>query len=195
MSEQRLPAALECGAAVGELIEQVEEGHADDPTSHQAGCPYCQLTLSRLAVSWRAGERLRMERVQPSSRLLAGVMPRIRSGLDDWRVELPGERGPTRVSVAVLTALAFWAATTVPGVRQVLRANPRGSDVRTEETRSGRTRVVSPNNLRIDLELSVDYGFSALLVADEVRRAIVDQVRDMTGLQVAAVDLAIVDVG
>jgi len=77
----------------------------------------------------------------------------------------------------------------------VLRANPRGSDVRTEETRSGRTRVVSPNNLRIDLELSVDYGFSALLVADEVRRAIVDQVRDMTGLQVAAVDLAIVDVG
>lgn len=194
MSEQRLPATLKCGAAVGELMEQVAEGHADDPTSHQAECSYCQLTLSRLAASWRTVERLRVERAEPSPRLLSGVMRRVRSGLDDRRVELSDERGATRVSVAVLTTLAFWAAAAVPGVRQVLSARPRISDLQTV-ARSVGTRLVSPNSLRIDLELSVDYGFSALLVAAEVRRAVVDQVWAMAGLEVAGVDLTILDVG
>lgn len=195
MNEQRLPATLKCGAAVGELMEQVAEGHADDPTSHQAECSYCQLTLSRLAASWRTVERLRVERAEPSLRLLAGVMRRVRSELDDRRVELSNERGATRVSVTVLTALAFWAAAAVPGVRHVLSARPRSSDLQTVETRSGRTRLVSPNSLRIDLELSVDYGFGALLVAAEVRRAVVDQVWAMAGLEVAGVNLTILDVG
>jgi hypothetical protein len=41
MNEPRLPVELECGAVVADLLEQVAEGHADELTSLQAGCPYC----------------------------------------------------------------------------------------------------------------------------------------------------------
>jgi uncharacterized alkaline shock family protein YloU len=196
MSEPRLPVELECGAVVADLLEQVAEGHADELTSHQAGCPYCKLTLSRAADSWRAVEGLRAEPVQPSPRLLARVMQRTRAGLEDWQIELGGERGVTRVSRAVLTSLAFWAASAAPGVREVFGARPTGIEVQVAGRSRGRLdRLLSSNDLRIELELSLHYGFSALVVAEEVRRAVIDQVWEVTGLELAAVELLIADVG
>lgn len=196
MSEPRLPVELECGAVVADLLEQVAEGHADELTSHQAGCPYCKLTLSRAADSWRAVEGLRAEPVQPSPRLLARVMQRTRAGLEDWQIELGGERGVTRVSRAVLTSLAFWAASAAPGVREVFGARPTGIEVQGAGRSRGKLdRLLSTNDLRIELELSLHYGFSALVVAEEVRRAVIDQVWEVTGLELAAVELLIADVG
>ncbi|MDQ6920168.1 MAG: hypothetical protein M3170_01030, partial [Candidatus Dormibacteraeota bacterium] len=129
MSEPRLPVELECGAVVADLLEQVADGHAAELTSHQVGCPYCKLTLSQAADSWRAVEGLRAEPVQPSPQLLARVMQRTRAGLEDWQIELDGERGVTRVSRAVLTSLAFWTASVAPGVREVFGARPIGTGV------------------------------------------------------------------
>ena len=196
MREPRLPVELECGAVVADLLEQVAEGHAAELTSHQAGCPYCKLTLSRAADSWRAVEGLRAEPVQPSPQLLARVMQRTRAGLEDWQIELGGERGVTRVSRAVLTSLAFWTASAAPGVREVLGARPTGTDVqRAGASRSRRERLLSPHNLRIELELSLHYGLNAWVVAEEVRRAVIDQVWEVTGLELAGVELLIADVG
>ena len=196
MREPRLPVELECGAVVADLLEQVAEGHADELTSHQTGCPYCKLTLSRAADSWRAVEGLRAEPVQPSPQLLARVMQRTRAGLEDWQIELGGERGVTRVSRAVLTSLAFWTASAAPGVREVFGARPTGTDVqRAGPSRSRRERLLSPHNLRIELELSLHYGLNAWVVAEEVRRAVIDQVWEVTGLELAGVELLIADVG
>jgi uncharacterized alkaline shock family protein YloU len=139
---------------------------------------------------------LRAEPVQPSPQLLARVMQRTRAGLEDWEIELGGERGVTRVSRAVLTSLAFWTASAAPGVREVLGARPTGTDVqRVGRSRGRRERLLSPLNLRIELELSLRYGFSALVVAEEVRRAVIAQVWEMTGLELAGVELMITDVG
>jgi uncharacterized alkaline shock family protein YloU len=196
MSQARLPSELECGALVADLLEQVADGHAAELTSHQTGCPYCKLTLSRAANSWRAIEGLRAEPVQPSPQLLARVMQRTRAGLEDWQIELGGERGVTRVSRAVLTSLAFWTASAAPGVREVFGARPTGTDVQMAgPSKSRRERLLSPHNLRIELELSLHYGFNALVVAEEVRRAVLDQVWEVTGLELAGVELLIADVG
>jgi uncharacterized alkaline shock family protein YloU len=196
MSARPLPAELECGAVVADLLEQVADGHADELTSHQAGCPYCMDTLSRAADSWRAVEGLRAEPVQPSPQLLARVMQRTRAGLEDWQIELGGERGVTQVSRAVLTSLAFWTASAAPGVREVFGARPTGTDVqRAGPSTSRRERLLSPHDLRIELEVSVQYGFNALVVAEEVRKAVIDQVREVAGLELAGVDLLITDVG
>jgi uncharacterized alkaline shock family protein YloU len=196
MNAPPLPSELECGAMVADLLEQVAEGRADELTSHQAGCPYCKFTLSRAADTWRAVEGLRAEPVQPSPQLLVRVMQRTRAGLEDWQIELGGERGVTRVSRAVLTSLAFWTASAAPGVREVFGARPTGTDVqRAGPPKSRRERLLSPHNLRIELELSLHYGFNALVVAEEVRRAVIDQVREVAGLELAGVELLIADVG
>jgi uncharacterized alkaline shock family protein YloU len=196
MSERRLPSELECGAVVADLLEQVAEGHADELTSHQAGCPYCKLILSRAADSWRGVEGLRAEPVQPSPQLLARVLQRTRAALEDWQIELGGERGVTRVSQAVLASLAFWTASAAPGVREVFGAWPTGTAVqRAGPSKSRRERLLLPQNIRIELELSVHYGFNALVVAEEVRRAVIDQVREVVGLELAAVELLVADVG
>lgn len=195
MSEQRLPAELQCGALVTGLLEQVSERHAADLTPHQLGCRHCKLILSRLADSWAVVERLRAERVQPSPQLLARVMRRVRAGLDDWQVELPAEQGMTRVSSLVLASLAFWAASASPGVRQVFRAEASDSNGSPGRLKIGRHRLVSTANLRIELELGLDYGFSAVVVAKEVRRAVLGQVWETTGLELAGVELTIADVG
>jgi uncharacterized alkaline shock family protein YloU len=196
MNEPRLLSELECGAVVAHLLEQVAEGHAEELTSHQAGCPYCKDTLSRAADSWRAVEGLQAEPVQPSQQLLARVMRRTRAALEDWEIELGGERGVTQVSRAVLTSLAFWTASAAPGVREVFEARPRGTDVQgAGRSRSRRGRQLSPHNQRIELDLSLQYGFSALVVAEEVRRAVIAQVWEVTGLELAGVELMIADVG
>jgi uncharacterized alkaline shock family protein YloU len=197
MNEQQpLPVELGCGAVVADLLLQVSEGHASDLTPHQVGCPYCKLTLSRLADSWRIIEHMRAERLQPSPQLLARVMGRIQAGLDHWQVEIGSGQGVTRVSSTVLASLAFWAATAAPGVRQVFRAEPSDSGVLSPgRSKNRRGRLVSPANLRIELELGVQYGVNALDVAEEVRRAVMAQVWEMTGLELARVDLTIADVG
>ncbi|MDQ6743325.1 MAG: Asp23/Gls24 family envelope stress response protein [Candidatus Dormibacteraeota bacterium] len=196
MSAPPLPPVLECGAVLADLLEQVAEGHADELTSHQAGCPYCKLTLTQAADSWRAVEGLRAEPVQPSPQLLARVMQRTWAGLEDWQIEVGGERGVTRISRAVLTSLAFWTASAAPGVREVFGARPTGTDVqRAGPSKRTGGHLRSPHNLRIELELSLHYGFNALVVAEEVRRAVIDQVREVAGLDLAGVELLITDVG
>jgi uncharacterized alkaline shock family protein YloU len=123
-------------------------------------------------------------------------MQRTRAGLEDWQIELGGERGVTRVSRAVLTSLAFWTASAAPGVREVFGARPTGTDVqRAGPSRRRRERLLSPHNLRIELELSLHYGLNAWVVAEEVRRAVIDQVWEVTGLELAGVELLIADVG
>jgi len=122
-------------------------------------------------------------------------MHRIRAGLDNRQVKLDGEPGETRISLAVLISLAFWAASAAPGVRQVFRARPSGRELSGNgRARSKRDRLVSSADLRIELELSIVYGFNALVVAEEVRQAVLDEVADMTGLQLAGVELTIADV-
>ncbi|MDQ6899793.1 MAG: Asp23/Gls24 family envelope stress response protein [Candidatus Dormibacteraeota bacterium] len=195
MSE-RLPTQLQCGAQLADLLEQVSNGRASDLMPHQVECPYCAAALSRLFNSWREIEHLRAEPVQPSPELLHRVMRRIRAGLDDWQVELRDGRGATRVSTAVLNSLAFWAAAAAPGVRQVFQAQSRDAGIESSD-RPGkrRKRLVSLKNLRIEIELSIHYGFSALLVAEHVRRAVIAHVWETTGLDLPEVDLTIADVG
>ncbi|MDQ6772233.1 MAG: Asp23/Gls24 family envelope stress response protein [Candidatus Dormibacteraeota bacterium] len=198
MSEQRLHVKLECGVLVSDLLEQVSDGHAGELSPHQAECPFCQRSLGRLAASWQRVERLRAQRVEPTPQLLARVMQRIRAGLDDQRVELVGEPGVTRVSLAVLAALAFWVATAAPGVRQVFVARPGGSVSHEGPSMGGskrRERLVSADGLSLELEISIKFGFSALVVAEELRRAVIDEVRKTAGLDLARVELTIVDVG
>ncbi|MBJ7604451.1 MAG: Asp23/Gls24 family envelope stress response protein [Candidatus Dormibacteraeota bacterium] len=195
MSE-RLPAQLQCGAQLADLLEQVSTGQTKALTPHQIECPYCTAALNRLVNSWQDIERLRAEPVQPSPELLHRVMRRIWAGLDDWQVELRGGRGMTRVSTAVLSSLAFWAAAAAPGVRQVFQAQSREVGIEgPDRPKKRRQRLVSRENLRIEIELSIHYGFSALVVAEQVRRAVIAHVLETTGLDLPEVELTIADVG
>lgn len=182
MSQQQRQ--LACGTLATDLLEQVAESDVGVQTPHQTVCPFCQTTLRQLGHSWEAVRRMRSEEMLPPPRLVASVMRRVRAGLEDWRVQVRGNRGVTSVSRRVLALIAYEAASAVAGVHDVRQCRPR----RRAES------VADQVEVDLDLELIVAYGSRAPDVGEAVRAEVSARIQELTGLVVGAVQVTVTDV-
>jgi len=180
MSQQQRQ--LACGTLATDLLEQVAESDVGVHTPHQTACPFCQTTLSQLGHSWEAVRRMRSEEMLPPPRLVASVMRRVRAGLEDWRVQVRGNRGVTSVSRRVLALIAYEAASAVAGVHDVRQCRPR------------RLAESVPDQVAVDLELTITYGSRAPEVGEAVRVEVSARIQELTGLVVGAVQVTVTDV-
>lgn len=174
--------ALACGSRPADLLEQVAEGGAVVRTLHQRTCAFCQAALAQLEPAWETVQRLRAEEVAPPPTLVARVMRRIRADRERWRVDLPQERGVTRIPNHVLATIAYEAVRAVRGVASVHQARPR------------RPNGPATDQVQFDVELGIAFGFNAPAVAEAVRGVVIGRVRELTGLTVATVHVTVTDV-
>ena len=189
MSGDRLP----CGADIDELIEQVATGHGDDRTAHQEECPHCQAALAEYQRLWAPVHELVAQPVRAPESVVADVLRQIRgvSVHTSWGV-LPTEQGETRIADRVVAVTARIVTEQVPGVRAALTSS-RTAD---EPERGGPDVVAGVTGISTALRITVaaSYGLDLNELADRIRRAVTDRVRELTGLQPAEVSVVIDDV-
>lgn len=68
---------LACGAAFGDLVDQVADDAPADH-EHQSGCPHCRAALAELRSLWEATRRLAAEQVHAPEALDDAVLRRVR---------------------------------------------------------------------------------------------------------------------
>lgn len=198
---------LACGREIGPLVDQVVEGAPRRERGHQEQCPHCQATLGELERLWSDVRELALETVAVPDRIAHNVIERIRRErprrvpptLALERVVprlvrhalLQGERGSTQIADSVIAKLARRLAMTTPGVHAVRRA---GSAARVGGWSADVAVTVAGSRAAAQLSLVIEYGARAPSVIDAVRERVIRGLEETTGLQVAAVDIAVVDV-
>ena len=195
--EDRLP----CGAAVAELFEQVAEGRQGQLSAHEAGCAHCRAALAEVGELWAPIRKLAAEKVTAPPGMLAGVMARVRElAREVWYAVLPPDRGSTRIAARVIGVIARRAAASVPGVRVALGRSTDPARVRitrraTDQHAYPGTAVgIAGGRVAVDLALAVGYGLSIPAVSARVQRAVISQVRAITGVRDIEVNVAVDDV-
>lgn len=176
MSENTLP----CGAVVSDLIEQVVEGRANQPTPHQTTCPFCQRALQELSRRWAGVAQFGETEVEPPPTLVGRIMRRVWATVDDQWVEVLQQVGVTEVSTRVLGVVAYQAARTVFGVREIRRVEA--------------ARALERGTATVEMELIVGYGPSIVRVTEAVRMAVVDALLQMCHARATSVQIEVVDV-
>lgn len=171
------PVVLPCGAVLGDLLEQVAEGHGDDRSSHQRSCLHCRGRLDRLARVWSDIERMRDDRPTVPPAFVDRVMARVEAdhGSQWW---LP-TRGPgtTTTRLGVVEVVVVSAARTVADVVRVV-----GCAVDVEDA-----------SVRLDVVAAVS-GRSLHEIGTDVRAAVLVDADDLLGRPPSAVHVHVVDV-
>jgi uncharacterized alkaline shock family protein YloU len=113
------------------------------------------------------------------------------------------EQGTTRIAESVVAKIAGLAARDIPGVyamgagmaRRVgqLKAIIPGGDS-SGSAAQGVSVQVGEREAAIDLDLVTWYGVSIMDISDAVRRHVVGQVEEMTGLRVVEVNIQVDDI-
>jgi len=198
---------LPCGVTVSSLIEQVCDGgsRTEHQTEHQQACPHCQAVLPELEQLWAPVRRLAADRVTAPPAMLATIMRRVRDLVArTWQTVRSSRRGTTRVTSWVVAKVAALAAHEVPGVRAVLshlvesRTNPGTNQSKDATVSTPPVKDADIEDERyqatVELDLITDYPIDIPQVTDAVRRNVMRQVKDLTGLEVTRVDISIEDV-
>jgi uncharacterized alkaline shock family protein YloU len=198
---------LPCGVTVSSLIEQVCDGgsRTEHQTEHQQACPHCQAVLPELEQLWAPVRRLAADRVTAPPAMLATIMRRVRDLVArTWQTVRSSRRGTTRVTSWVVAKVAALAAHEVPGVRAVLShlvesgTNPGTNQSKDSAVSTPPVKDADIEDERyqatVELDLITDYPIDIPQVTDAVRRNVMRQVKDLTGLEVTRVDISIEDV-
>lgn len=169
---------LECGRDLIDLVGQVTDGDPVPDPAHQAECPYCQEALCRIRTANSQLRSLAGEHVQVPRGLARRVMAQLRRE----RGRVPLGAGPLGVDTAtdlVVIQIVRRAARSVEGVRQCsITLEPATAD----------------GDLAITIHLTALLGPPLPELADQVRDAVVSDLRAMTGLNAADVAIEIDDV-
>jgi uncharacterized alkaline shock family protein YloU len=193
---ERLP----CGAEVAALVEQVATGRGDQRSDHQATCLHCSTLLPELDRLWAPMREFTREQVTPPPGLVtrrhAPGPPVGRgrlAGLAQWRP------GTTRVARWVVARIAGLAARQVPGVHQVLShvadVDPVSEPAPAAHKSQRRDAAdVGTGRTAIHLDLITGYGESIPNVTQAVRRIVIHQIQDLTGLEVTEVNITVDDI-
>ncbi|MFG1928990.1 Asp23/Gls24 family envelope stress response protein [Cryptosporangium sp. NPDC048952] len=189
MSGDRLP----CGADIDELIEQVATGRGADRTAHQETCPHCQAALAEYGRLWAPVHELADQQVRAPDSIVADVLRQIRgiSVHTSWGV-LPAQQGETRIADRVVAVTARVVTEQVPGVRAALTSS-RGADP-AETPEPEVIAGVSGISTALRITVAASYGLDLNDLAERIRRAVTDRVRELTGLQPVEVSVDIDDV-
>lgn len=174
---------LECGADAATLVQQVVDGRVAPTGSHQESCELCQATLTELARRWRVADRWLREPVRAPRSLVESVMSRIGgSGPSDRHRVATTPRGATTITTRALVVVVAVAALEVPGVRRLAGRFP--STIRSRD---------QAGTITVALELVAQPHADLRRAASDVRRRVVADCAWLLGLELAAVDVAFVD--
>lgn len=171
---------LPCGAGLVALLEQVDEGRADQRSAHQAACPYCQAALDEARRALAKVDRAAGLPVAVPSGLVAAVMRRVRAvARGGGSVLRRGGRGVTRISTWALQRIVTRAAAAVPGVRSALGRVSRG---------------VHDQTVRVHLDLVIEYGPPVQEIGAAVRDRVQAALGEWAGVHTQVVDVTVDDV-
>ncbi|SDF90300.1 Asp23/Gls24 family envelope stress response protein [Pseudonocardia oroxyli] len=195
--DERLP----CGRSVDALLDQVADGAGAAQDTHQRRCPHCRAALAEYERLWAPVQALTEERPTAPATLVEQALRRLRRALahTDYGMLISAE-GTTLVSARVVVVAAREAAEHVPGVRVALSrpdpadapgeadpAVPPWAPAKIEAGVVGRTAALT-------ITLAADFGTDLVALGDRVRRAVIEDVRELTGLTPAQVTVVIDDV-
>lgn len=166
---------LECGRPAQSLLEAATEPGTILDT-HQQRCPYCQAELRALRRRWSMVRAEAAAPVMVPAGLVNRMVGRLRSVLaEPSYLEVPSVRGRLRVARSVVEDIA----------RQTVREH--GLSV-------VGCRVVSESTgLAVEVHVVMPYGVAMARRADAARQAVIAAVAAYAGLDVTAVDVAVVD--
>lgn len=167
---------LGCGRPAQSLLEAATEpGTVLD--AHQQRCPYCQAELRALRRRWSVVRAEAAAPVTVPAGLVDRMVGRVRSVLAEPNyLEVPSVRGRLRVARSVVEDMA----------RQTVREH--GLSV------VGCRAVPGSTGLVVDVHVVMPYGVAVAPRAEAARRAVIAAVAAYAGLDVTAVDVAVVDV-
>jgi uncharacterized alkaline shock family protein YloU len=103
------------------------------------------------------------------------------------------DRGKTYISDEVVSIIARIAAEQVEGVHKIGESSLRGIFSRLGRS-PGIESEVGLKEAAVDVEIVVEYGYPIKILADELRKAIIQNVEYMTGRKVIEVNIHVVDV-
>jgi uncharacterized alkaline shock family protein YloU len=103
------------------------------------------------------------------------------------------ERGKTYISDEVVSIIARIAAEQVEGVHQIGDSSLRGMFARLGRS-PGIDSDVGLKEAAVDVEIVVTYGYPIKVLAEQLRRTIIESVEFMTGRKVVEVNIHVVDV-
>ncbi|MDO4686444.1 MAG: Asp23/Gls24 family envelope stress response protein [Corynebacterium sp.] len=114
---------------------------------------------------------------------------------------LQTERGVTTLSDTVVAKVAGIAAREVPGVYDMGNAARRAFSAVSERIPNAQTNVAGGISVEkgevqtaIDCTIVIEYGYSIVEVGNAIRRNVIEQVEQATGLEVIEVNIDVVDV-
>ncbi|WP_058235262.1 Asp23/Gls24 family envelope stress response protein [Devriesea agamarum] len=114
---------------------------------------------------------------------------------------LKTNEGTTTIADGVVQKVAGMAARQVPGVHAMGSTARRALNAVTERIPGSRTNVSGGVSVEtgevqaaIDLTIIIEFGYSAVEIADQVRSSVIDAVEYATGLEVVEVNISISDV-
>jgi uncharacterized alkaline shock family protein YloU len=192
---------LACGADVDELLEQAADGHASQLTDHQRHCPHCQAALQQFSRIWAPVRSLAAEHVAVPAALKTAVARQIRRLIADvWYTLQLSDGGAIRIAARVVARIARDAARDVPGVRVAFGRSTQSTTA--DQARRATLRHRHPHaavgvlggTAVVDLAIAVEYGDRLDLVAREVQRRAIAELRAQAGLQDVAVNVTVDDV-
>ena len=103
------------------------------------------------------------------------------------------QRGKTYISDEVVSVIARIAAEEVEGIHQIGESSLRGMFSRLGR-RHGVESEVGLKEAAVDIEIIVEYGYPIKVVADNLRRRVIESVEYMTGRKVIEVNVSVADV-
>lgn len=122
-----------------------------------------------------------------------------RTGLEGIEQAVSGRTvGGTTINPEVIAALAGVAAKEVEGVAALGRSSMRGTVAQMLRVGGGPSKgveaEVGEKEAIVDIDVIVSYGASIPVVAENIRKAVADQLRDMAGLAAKEINVNIVGI-
>jgi uncharacterized alkaline shock family protein YloU len=128
---------------------------------------------------------------EPSRAAAPAELPRDRGA--ETETKPARERGSTYIEDDVVSVIARIAAEQVPGIHKL-----GDSSLRRIVSRLGRHHGVDSEvgmkQAAVDLEIVVEFGYSIVDVAQELRERVIETVESMTGRSVVEVNVFVIDV-
>ncbi len=181
-------ATLPCGRT----LSAVWESDADDP--HVAGCPHCQEALAGLGVLDRYVREARAVAEPPADEMTSRVMDLVRAELRPGRPLPLGDEDEDAWIVETAAARTFRAtAESLPGVLAgSCRVVPLDQEAARRAPLPGRAPYRGP--LRVTLEVAATAEWTVPELADRVRALVARAARESVGMDVAEIDVAVIDI-
>lgn len=188
---------LPCGRDKERLLALVADRSAIGDNTHEASCPYCQAALGELRLLWAPVTRWAAQDVTVPADLVRVVIARVRRLVQSPRhVVTSAARGATTVTSWVVSLIAGETAQRVDGVDRVTAAGLRRRGGGRTATVRGAADGVEVSEIGADA-VGVQFGITAMPVgdllglADEVRQAVISQLRSQAGIEAAEVDISV----